>query len=150
MFNPYSIILVLFIAAGLIATLWGFRVILRARETIQWPSVEGVIEESKISSESADSFERNDLLPHITFSYKVEQRSFQQLMKFPGDITPSEEFSKSYINKYPVGCRVQVHYDPANPEIATLEPGLGNGDWLVLAIGLGTLVFGVAMVLFGG
>ena len=150
MFNPYSIILGLFLVAGLLATLWSLRIVLTARKTMQWPAVEGLIEESKVSSASSDSFERNDLLPHITFSYKVEQQSFQQLMKFPGDITPSEEFSKSYVKKYPVGLRVQVHYNPENPEISTLEPGLGKGDWLVLAIGLGTLVFGIAMFLLPG
>ena len=57
MFNPYSIILGLFVVTGLLATGWGLRIIIRARETLQWPAVEGVIEESTKSSES------DDLLP---------------------------------------------------------------------------------------
>ena len=69
-------------------------------------------------------------------------------MKFSGDITPSEEFSKRYVEKYPEGSQVRVYYDPENPETSTLEPGPGQGDWLVLAIGLGTLVFGVLLFIF--
>jgi len=145
MLNPYSIILGLFVVAGLLATFWGLRIIVMARKTLQWPAVEGTIEESKVASESTES---NDLLPHIKFCYSIEHQTFQQVLKFPGDITPSEEFAKSYVDKYPVGSRVQVYYNPANPEIATLEPGLGKGDWLVLAIGLGTLVFGILLFFF--
>ena len=51
MFNPYSIILGLFVIAGVLVSLWGLRVIVTARKTLQWPAVEGTIEESKISSE---------------------------------------------------------------------------------------------------
>jgi len=142
MFNPYSIILGLFVVAGLLATLWGFRVIVMARKTLQWPSVDGIIEESKVSSDS------NDLLPHIKYCYSVEQQTFRQVLEFSGDITPSQEFAKSYVDKYPVGARVQVYYNPADPEIATLEPGLGKGDWLVLAIGLGMLVMGILLFIF--
>lgn len=145
MFNPYSIILGLFVFAGLLATLWGLRVIVMARKTLQWPAVEGTIEESKVSFESSET---NDLLPHIKFCYSVEQQTFHQVMKFSGDITPSQEFAKSYVDKYPVGASVQVYYNPLNPEMATLEPGLAKGDWLVLAIGLGMLVMGILLFIF--
>ena len=145
MFNPYSIILGLFVVTGILATFWGLRIILRTRKTLQWPAVEGIIEESTVSSESTEG---NDLLPHIKFCYRVEQQTYRQLMQFSGDITPSQEFAQSYVDKFPEGTRVQVYYNPENPEIATLEPGLGKGDWLVLAIGLGTLIFGILLFLF--
>lgn len=144
MFNPYSIILGSFVVTGLLATAWGLRIIIRARETLQWPVVEGTIEESTKSSES------DDLLPHVKYCYLVGQQTFRQLVKFSGDITPSEEFSKRYVEKYPEGSKVKVYYDPENPETSTLEPGPGQGDWLVLAIGLGTLVFGVLLFVFAG
>ena len=144
MFNPYTIILSLFTLAGLLATVWGYIIIARARRTQQWPSVEGVIEESKLSSQ------KHDLLPHIVFSYGVAEHTYHHTMEFAGDITPTQEFAASYVEKYPVGRKVQVHYHPENPQRATLEPGLGKGDWLVFAIGLGTLIFGVLFLFFGG
>ena len=142
MFNPYTIILSLFLVAGFITMLWGLRIILQAQKTKQWPSVDGVIEESKPSSEE------NDLLPYIQFGYAVEDVSYQQTMTFSSDITPTQEFALSYTQKYPVGTKVQVFYDPANPQDATLEPGLGKGDWLVLVIGTGTFILGILLFLF--
>jgi len=142
MFNPYTIILGLFVVAGFLATLWGLRIMATARKTQNWPVVEGIIEESAISSDE------HDLLPHISFSYLVDDQTFQQSLQFPGDVTSSQEFARSYVEKYPVGSHVKVYYNPADPQSATLEPGLGKGDWLVMAIGLGMLIFGSLLLLF--
>jgi len=76
----------------------------------------------------------------------VGEQPYRQLLKFPNDISPSEEFTRSYIEKYPEGFLVQVFYDPQNPENVTLEPGPAEGDWLVLAIGLGMFVLGIGML----
>jgi len=124
---------------GLITSLWGLLIILKARKTQQWPSVEGYIEESRLSSD------KNDLLPHIQFSYSIGSAAYHQAIEFSADITPSQEFAKSYVQKYPIGAKVQVHYDPDNPQRATLEPGIGKGDWLILVIGLVMLVFGIGL-----
>ena len=139
MLNPYSIILGLFVASGVLVTLWGVRIIFIARKTLKWPFVGGKIEESRIN------FGAGDLLPCIVFSYNVGEKNYQQQMTFPRDITPSQEFTKSYLEKYPVGFLVQVFYDPNNPESATLEPGPAEGDWLILVVGLAMLVLGILM-----
>jgi hypothetical protein len=144
MLNPYIIILGLFIIAGLVTTLWGLRIILKARKTQHWPHVDGIIEESRISSD------HDDLLPHIQFRYSVDQTSCRQTMTFSGDITPTQEFAASYVQKYPAGSKVQVYYNPEDPNTATLEPGLGKGDWLVFAMGLGMLLFGIIFSVVGG
>lgn len=144
MFNPYSIILGLFVVAGIGATLWGLRIILLARQSLEWPSVEGEIKASEMSS---DEF---DLLPNIEYGYSVDQRTFLQTLKFPSDVTPTREFAQSYVDRYPVGGKVQVFYKPDNPIQSTLEPGLAKGDWLVLAIGLGMLLIGIVLFVIAG
>lgn len=144
MFNPYSIILGLFVVAGVLAALWGLRVMTTGRRSLQWPSVEGTIEECKISS---DEF---DLLPHISFRYQVNQRSYQQSLKFPGDVTPTKEFAQGYVDKYPAGTRVHIYYNPGNPQDSTLEPGAGRGDWLILAIGISMVVIGSLLFFIAG
>lgn len=144
MLNPYIIILALFIIAGLVTTLWGLQIILKARKTRQWPHVDGIIEESRIASE------QDDLLPHIQFRYSVGQTSYQHTMAFSSDITPTREFAANYVQKYPAGSKVQVYYDPVDPNSATLEPGLGKGDWLVFAMGVGMLLFGIIFSVLGG
>lgn len=142
MFNPYSIILGLFVFSGVLVTLWGLRVMVLARKTLKWPYVGGKIEESRIN------FGAGDLMPHIVFSYSVGEQSYQQQMKFSVDVAPSQEFAKSYVDKFPVGFLVQVFYDPENPEVATIEPGPAEGDWLILAIGLAMLIVGILMFFY--
>ena len=71
MFNPYIIILSLFIVAGLIATIWGWTIIAKGQKTLRWPNVEGIIEESRPASDA------DDLLPHILFSYTVAVQTYR-------------------------------------------------------------------------
>lgn len=129
---------------GVLVTLWGLRVIAVARKTLKWPCVAGKIEESRIN------FGSRDLFPHIEFSYAIGEQNFRQQITFPADITPTQEFAKSYVDKYPVGFLVQVYYNPGNPQDATLEPGPAEGDWLILVIGLAMLILGVLMFFFSG
>lgn len=142
-FNPYVITLSLFTLTGLVATVYGWTIIAKAKRTKTWPSVEGTIEESKTTSEE------NDLLPYVEFSYTVDGRTHRRPQEFPKDLVPGEEFRKTFAGKYPCGARVPVYYDPAAPEHATLEPGFISGDWMVFAFGLGMAVIGIFFLLSG-
>lgn len=141
MFNPYTIILGLFIAAGVLAMVWGWVIVARGRKTLAWPRTEGVIEVSEPDP--------HDLLPNIVFSYTVAGQAYRQPLQLSGGITPSQELVASYLKKFPTGARIQVSYDPVRPDHATLEPGPGKGDWIVFAFGLVTTVCGIIFMLFG-
>ncbi len=142
MCNAYAIIIGLFVASGLIATLWGWLLIVRARKKMHWPAVTGCIQVSEPASAE------DDLLPHIEYSYTVQGTNYRKTLEFPAGITPTPEFATSYVEKYPAGASVQVYYDPAQPWNATLERGVQGGDWLVLVFGLVTVLMGLAMLLF--
>lgn len=139
--NLYVLILGLFIVGGLATTLWGWIVIVRGRKSLTWPSVGGTIEKSALSSES------DALLPAIEYSYAVAGRTFRRMVEFPGDISPTAELARSYVDKYPAGAHVQVYYDPDRPERATLEPGQGRGDWMILALGVIATLVGVGLAM---
>ena len=141
--NPYTILLAAFTIGGLLTTIWGWTIVAKARRMKRWPATEGVIEESSPSSDV------DEMLPHILFRYTVEDGEYRQVMEFPGSVTPTREFAESYAKKYPVGATVQVYYDPARPGHATLEPGLGRGDWMIFVLGLGAAIFGILFFLFG-
>ena len=142
MFNPYVIILGLFIIAGFIAALWGWFIIAKARKTRRWPVVEGAIEQFAPTSEA------NDLLPYILFSYTVDARTYQRVFEFPGGTNPSPELATSYIRKYPIGAKVPVYYNPDQPDQATLEPGLNRGDWMIPVLGIAAIAFGIFALFF--
>ncbi len=143
MLNPYTIILYLFTAAGLFATFWGWIIIRKARITLTWPHAPGVIIESLPYSE-------NDAhIPHITYQYTVNDNPIIKPFTIPSGVTPSEEYAKNYARKYPAGTHVQVYFDPDDPHQTTLEPGLRNGDWFIFALGIGSALFGIGMLIFG-
>lgn len=142
MFNPYAIILGLFIIAGFITALWGWFIIAKARKTRRWPMVEGTIEQSAPTSEA------NGLPPHLLFSYTVAAHTYQRALEFPSGANSSPEFAASYAGKYPVGVKVPVYYNPDQPEQATLEPGLASGDWMIFALGITAMAFGVFALFF--
>lgn len=142
MFNPYAIILGLFIIAGFVAVLWGWFIIAKAQKTRRWPVVEGVIDQS------TSALEANDLLPHILFSYTVNAHTYQRVLEFPGGTSPSPELAISYARKYPVGTKVPVYFNPDQPDHATLEPGLARGDWMIPAVGIAAMAFGIFALFF--
>ena len=139
--NPYTIILSFFLMAGIATSLWGWAIIVRGRRTRGWPAVDGTI----LQCLARDS----DALPYIEFSYSVAGRAYRCEQVFPASIMPSQELTASYVLKYPVGAEVKVHYDPAHPERATLEPGLARGDWMIFVLGVIATFLGAAFLLFG-
>lgn len=140
--NPYVLILVFFTVTGIIATIWGWVIIAKARKTKTWPSTEAEIVKSK------PGLEHHDLLPDIMFNYTVDGRTYTRTQEFPSDLTPGKEFTDSFLEKYPTGTRVPVYYNPYDPEEATLETGFISGNWMVFALGVGMTLFGVVSLFF--
>ncbi len=138
--NPYFILLALVTLGGIGITIWGWQILGRSQKVRNWPSVEGVIEVSKLSSE------QDDLLPHIAYRYDINDETLRSSFEFPSGTQPLPEFSQTYVRKYPVGARVQVYYNPQHKHQSTLEPG-SQGDWMVLVIGVFMAVGGAAALL---
>ena len=140
--NPYILILAFFTLAGLAMAASGWRNMTVARKFLQCPTTEGVIVTSTPTSA------HDDLLPHIDFSYEVAGRRYTRALEFRSGVNPSQDLARSYVAKFPVGSMVSVHYDPAQPERATIEHKSRHDVWLIFAIGLGAALFGlVALVL---
>ena len=141
--NPYSIILGLFILTGIVTTVRGMYILAAHRKMRGWPVTEGRITES--SMQSGDG----DLLPDIQFSYTIDGKTYRQAVRFTEDISPSQEFSNSYVQKYPPDARVPVHYNPDNPAESVLDAAADKGDWLVLSLGLGMAILGIILLVSG-
>lgn len=141
MFNPYSIILGLFVLLGLTASWWGWSIISKSRKSLTWPKVEGKIVECSSKSEL------DDLLPHIVYAYSVEGNNFKGQLTFARDVTPTKEFTNRYLQQYPLNKTVAVYFDRLQPQHSTLEPGLAQGDWLVFAIGVASTIIGILLFL---
>lgn len=138
--NLYSLILISVAIGGIGISIWGWRILQASKRVAQWPTVQGRIETSTLSSG------HNDLLPDIRYHYEVAGQNYQSRFEFPSGTHPLPEFSRSYVEKYPVGASVTVYYNPQNADDSTLEPG-AQGDWMILALGLLLAVGGVGALL---
>ncbi len=134
--NLYFIILASVAFGGIGISIWGWLILQKSRKIEQWPRTTGIIEISDPTSPE------NDLLPNIIFSYQLDGKKYQKQFEFPEGTHPLPEFTKAYNDKYPVGKKVEVFYDPQQHETATIEPGT-QGDWMILAMGLAMVIGGV-------
>jgi len=134
--NFYSIILASVALGGIGISIWGWLILQKSRKIEQWPRTPGTIETSNPTSAI------NDLLPEIVFSYQLDGKQYQKQFEFPEGTHPLPEFAKAYNDKYPVGKKVEIFYDPEQPETATLEPG-AQGDWMILAMGIAMVIGGI-------
>ena len=140
--NPYGIIISLFTLGGLGMAAWGWIIIARGKKTLLWPSVDGVIERSQLASEE------NDILPKIVFSYTVSDHRYQRDATLTGGSGVTPDYAESVVKKFPEGAKVRVHYNPAQPEQAALEPGPAHDDWLIFSIGAGAAAMGIVFLIF--
>lgn len=127
--NYYGIILLIVVFSGVAVTLWGWKILVTSRKIGQWPTIEGRIVKSETNGRG------DHLLPEIEFSYAVDNKPYTQRFDFPPDVDPMPELSASYVEKYPLGKKVTVYYNPENPSDATLETSL-RGDWMILVLGM--------------
>lgn len=139
--NPYIIILIAFAIAGIVVSIWGWTIIIKARKKQKWPYVEGKIEQSVPASHA------DNLLPHIHYSYSVGGNSYSSTLEVPDSIDPSKEYTARYLGKFPAGAKVRVYYDPEQPTHSTLEPGVG-GDWMIFALGVLAVIFAILALFF--
>ena len=81
----------------------------------------------------------------IAYEYTVNGQVFtsSQINAGGSSTYTTERQAQEMIDDYPAGTRTQVQYDPANPEFAALEPGDDTGSGLVIAIGVGAVIWGI-------
>jgi hypothetical protein len=108
----------LLLIAGILLNAAGSRW-LAARASRSWPSTEGVIIESRLTSNC--SYCR----PFINYRYVVNGQSFvgNHLVAGPQDYYNRGE-ANTKTHSYAVGRRLAVYYDPKDPAVSCLEPGV--------------------------
>ena len=140
-FSFHDIFLGILTLGGVATTIWGWLIIANNRRMRTWPQVEGIIEKSK------RGMDHHDLLPEIAFIYSVNGTQYNCTQEFPGSLTPNKEFTDTYLEKYPLGAKVNIRYDPRAPGRATLEGAIVKDDWMVFWWGIGMIAIGVLFLM---
>ncbi len=101
------------------------------KKSADWPSVSGKVTCSRAQSTRVDK--RMRYTPVVKYAYAVHGRSYAG-----GRISASDMHQKTIIRakdilrKYPVGGQVPVYYDPDDPGVSLLEPGLPKNVFVLL------------------
>lgn len=116
-----------------------------------WPTTSGVITSSEVAWYRSDGKTR--YAASLEYTYVLEGRPYRSSRRTYRSSEPTEAYARGVTARFPKGREVRVHYDPADPRRAVLEPGtdaivLGAlvTSGIVSLIGAGVLVGTVAPV----
>ena len=123
-----------------LALLLGFVALQRkAGAARSWPIAPGVIETSSTErvTDNAGGHRRTTYAPLVEYSYTVNGlelhgKQITLAMVMSGSLASAEKTAA----RYPVGRKVDIHYNPENPEIAALE-NTGAQAFVLLAAAAG-------------
>jgi hypothetical protein len=125
-----------------------------SKASASWPSTQGQIICSRVVEKTErrrddDGEEREDTTyrPDIRFAYRVDGTNYATDTWKPGGIagSGSPKYAEKIVARYAAGQSVFVHYNPAHPDVAVLEPANRDGAAAPLVFGV---VFGLAGTLF--
>lgn len=119
---------------------------IRAADSTSWPTVDGTVTRSEVTSHRSTSKgrTRTSYGARIEFDYTVEGTTHHGTRRTYRVVASSESAAKEAVAAYPVGRTVVVSVDPSDPGRAVLEPGW---DWSN-AIPIGVGLFAIAFVSF--
>ena len=129
MFYTYFLLTIL----GSFSAYFGGRGLLRGLASRNWPTTDGIITSSLIQLnrvQHPNGFIVTSPIPtyspSISFEYSVGVKKYSS-KTYTLTLGPVFFDAKSVENitrKYPIGSHVKVFYNPKNPKISLLEPGL--------------------------
>ena len=127
-----------FITAGLIRALWQRRnEVARGKN---WPATGAEIIHSEAEiPPTRSSEEEPDCRVNIRYRYRVDAREYEgDRLRFGGPAAMMQEAAEAMVARYPVGAKVNIHYDPKHPDHAVLDGVHQASSGLIVAI----LLFG--------
>jgi Protein of unknown function (DUF3592) len=136
---------------GLAVVAWAAWLLYHGWVSTTWPAAPGRVVSAVIqhSRGSADPSRVGTPTASaaVTYVYDVGDQSYRGTTISYGAFFSSTigDDTATYVLRYRPGARVEVHYDPANPAEAVLEPGLTGSMFVLLAIGIVLALIGVAL-----
>ncbi len=114
---------------SLIAFGFAIRDLQMGTDSPNWPTVQGTVLRSELKSDNENYW------AEITYEYLVDGAIYQgtNVRTLGFQVGTGLGDAQETISRYPVGASVLVHYDPASPRTAVLEPG-SHGGGVVTAL----------------
>jgi len=153
----YAILLplIMSVALGALVAVGAVSVLRKSAASRRWPTVTGKVistgidgwveDNSTAATDSDHPDRRRDDTEYtgavIRYAFRVAGSDYQSTRRYVGRpvLAGSPRATARVLAKYPVNSPVMVHYNPANPAEAMLEPANLANFWLAL---LSAIVFG--------
>jgi len=139
----------IFISIGAGVTFFGTQSLVKAKDSLDWPSTQGKVIKSEVKSHhSSGSGSSSSTTYHanILYEFSVEKTIFSGTRVAYGDYGSSNSsHARGIVSRYPKGKIVNVYYMAEKPEECLLEPGLKLQSWFLPGFGLIFLIVGCVM-----
>ena len=120
----------------------------RSKQSESWPYTEGEVVSSHVKSRR-DSDGDTSYSAAVRYEYEVNGTAYvSRTISFGRKLYFGRSSAADVVAMYPVGEKVIVYYDPNHPKIATLEPGISVGSFIVLGVSAVCLVVGLWFLRF--
>jgi hypothetical protein len=133
-----------FAVIGLTALGWTWRCLRKAEASRSWPGVEARILSSRVEVQresGADDGYGGRITyyyPEVEYEYDVQGLTYRSTKILFVKVNYRREEAQAVVARYPAGGRAVAYFDPANPRMAVLEPGLeGKKGKYAIAGGVG-------------
>jgi hypothetical protein len=120
---------------GLITTAYGARIVLRSYRSSGWSPVEATI-----SAPPRDSDQGAQSLL-IKYDYVVKGVKYSSPWKSVGIKSQGADHHFKLVNEYGIGKQLTAYYDPNDPSISMIRPGLHLDSGMPLLLGIFILAF---------
>ncbi|MCY1015536.1 DUF3592 domain-containing protein [Pyxidicoccus sp. MSG2] len=122
----------------------GARTVVRAHQSANWPTTDATITSSSVETirvrRGGTRFH-----PEVRYQYTVAGTPYSaSTISFAGNNAGALADAQRVTHHYASGSHVPVHYEPADPSVATIEVGDAGVASYVLALG------GAALAVIGG
>jgi len=148
---PFYIIPAILAAIAVLMIGFGISNVLKARETVSWPTVQGAVVESAVQLRRA----KNKYYEwRVCYSYTANDNSFTGTRACigTGGVVAAQSVVEDLARKYPEGAPISVSYHWTNPKESVLFPGVRRVALRWLVFGFFLLAFSAlsAMLVFCG
>ena len=139
----------IFLIIGIVFLTVGYFLGKQAEEVKKWPSVKGVVVDSKVVSHLDSESNQTMYAPAITYRYKVDGKEFTCSNFGFVNVSYNDGFeAEKIVKSYPVGKEVTVYYNPKNPYKAVLNKNTTKLIYIPHVLGGIFFLIGIILVFF--
>jgi len=136
-----------FLLVGIFIFGLGMRDVMRANDSKSWPTTVATVQESTVKT-NVDEEGGSTYYAQVLYDFEVNRFAYSGDQVAFGDFSSNDsERVKEIVKRYPEGNEVVVYYQPDNPDLSVLEPGLTARAWVIPSFGFVFLIVGIFMAI---